>query len=120
MIGEGEKYCAALLFLAPGSDLAEVEEEILKGAQEANRALPEWSQAKRALLLTATLNADNNLLTPTLKVKRSKVMEHYDAQIAELFGRDVQEAKRGERGTKSANTTPGTGETGLTIEIEKR
>ena len=120
VIGEGEKYCAALLFLAPGSDPAEVEEEVLKGAQEANRALPEWSQAKRALLLTATLNADNNLLTPTLKVKRSKVMEHYDAQIAELFGHDVQEAKRAERSTKSANTTPGTGETGLTMEIEKR
>ena len=120
VVGEGEKYCAALLFLAPEKDPETLKDELIRAVQEANRTLPEWSQAKRAVLLTSTLSSENNLLTPTLKVKRNKVIEHYDAQISELFGHDVQEAKRGERGSKSANTTLGTGETGLTIEIEKR
>jgi len=86
VVGEGEKYCAALLFLTPGSDPEEVEDKVKRFAQEANRALPEWSQAKRALLLSDTLSVDNNFLTPTLKVKRKRVLERYRAHVSALFG----------------------------------
>ncbi len=85
-VGEGEKFCAVLIFLAPGTDPETVKDEVTRAVQEANRALPEWSQAKRALLLTDTLSIDNDFLTPTLKVKRQQVLEHYGAHVSALFG----------------------------------
>ena len=91
-VGEGEKFCAALLFLAPGSDPETVEAEVTRAVQEANRALPEWSQAKRVLLLTDTLSIDNGFLTPTLKVKRKQVLEHYGAHVSAVFGHSGAEA----------------------------
>ncbi len=91
VIGEGEKYCAALLFLAPGTNPDEAADGLKRTVKEANRALPEWSQAKRALLLTDTLSIDNNLLTPTLKVKRKPVLERYNTQIAALYGHSKAE-----------------------------
>ncbi len=92
VVGEGEKYCAALVFLASGREPEEAETELKHTLQEANRALPEWSQAKRALLLSNTLSIDNNLLTPTLKVKRKKVLERFEAQIAALYGRGAEDS----------------------------
>jgi long-chain acyl-CoA synthetase len=86
VVGEGEKHCAALLFLAPGSDPERVKDEVARSAREANRALPDWSQAKRALLLTDTLSIDNGLLTPTLKVKRQPVLERYAEAVSALYG----------------------------------
>ena len=102
VIGEGEKFCAALVFLALNSDPAEVKDEVIKSVQEANRALPEWSQAKRALLLSDTLSIDDDLLTPTLKVKRKKVLEHFEAQISSLFGHSApKDAKPGGRNSSA-------------------
>jgi long-chain acyl-CoA synthetase len=86
VVGEGEKYCAALLFLAPATDPEKVKDEVKRFAQEANRALPHWAQAKRVLLLSDTLSIDNDLLTPTLKVKRKQVLELYQARVSALFG----------------------------------
>ena len=120
VIGEGEKYSAALLFLAPGQDPETLKDELIRAVQEANQQLPEWSQAKRAVLLTGELSAENNLLTPTLKVKRKVVLKRYDAQITALFGHGALAAKQGERGTQSSSTTRGADENGFTIEIEKR
>ena len=111
VIGEGEKYCAALLFLAPGNDPESVAGEVKRAAQEANRALPEWSQAKRALLLSATLSIENELLTPTLKVKRKQVLERYDVQISALFGHDTKTSAK-----RSADETS----VGRTLEIQER
>ena len=101
IVGEGEKYCAALLFLVPEKDPQTVKDELIYAVQEANRALPEWSQAKRAVLLTGTLTPENNLLTPTLKVKRNKVLEHFEAQISSLFEHDTQ--RNVKHGTESGS-----------------
>lgn len=109
VVGEGEKYCAALLFLAPGRNPEELEDELLRVAQEANRALPEWSQAKRALLLSDTLSTENNLLTPTLKVKRKQVLERYRAQVAALF-----------EGSPEQNKARAEGSSGRILELETR
>ena len=94
IIGEGEKYCAALLFLAPGSDPESAEETLKRTVQEANRALPEWSQAKRALLLTDTLSTKDGTLTPKLSVRRKQVLERYQTQISALYRPDKKTTGR--------------------------
>ncbi len=94
IIGEGEKYCAALLFLAPGHDSEEAEAELKRAVQEANRALPEWSQAKRALLLTDTLSIAEGTLTPKLSVRRKQVLERYQTQISALYRPDKRSTGR--------------------------
>lgn len=93
VVGEGEKYTAALLFLHPdflhsGAKPGGLEEELKKHLREANREMPEWSQVKRALVLQEILSIGNDLLTPTLKVKRPKVLAKYQRSIAALFGHE--------------------------------
>lgn len=85
VVGEGEKFCAVLLFLGPGSEPESVKDELVTFIRSVNETLPPWSRAKHALLLSEPLSVENNLLTPTLKVKRKEVLEVYKARVAALF-----------------------------------
>lgn len=87
VVGEGEKYTAALLFLAPDTDPGATQEALRELVRAANRDLPAWSQIKRAALVRGTLSVDNGLLTPTLKVRRPQVLAKYEGVLEALFGR---------------------------------
>ena len=104
VVGEGEKYTGALLFLSQdqlrsfakrlelagemadwlGSDALQTHLKEVLG--RANRSLPHWSHIKRAALIAESLTLENGLLTPTLKVKRQEVVKRYEAQLDALFG----------------------------------
>ncbi|MEL6444527.1 MAG: long-chain fatty acid--CoA ligase [Bacteroidota bacterium] len=105
VLGSGYKYCTALIF--PGAEalpgwaernglggksmaefvehpkvLAKFEELVA----EANREVPEkWSQVKRFKLIPGTMTVENELLTPTMKVKRGKVHKAYEAEIDSMY-----------------------------------
>ncbi|MEO8331827.1 MAG: long-chain fatty acid--CoA ligase, partial [Gallionella sp.] len=49
------------------------------------RAFPGYAKVNRVLLLQEPWSIDNGLLTPTLKVKRAKVVEKFAAQIKDLY-----------------------------------
>ena len=49
------------------------------------QAFPGYAKVNRVLLLQEPWDVENGLLTPTLKIKRAKVFEKYEAQIAELY-----------------------------------
>ena len=100
VVGEGEKYCAALLFVNPealvslsgGDDVAALEQGAVQArfktlVTEANASLPHWSNVKRVALVLGEVSLENGLLTPKLSVKRSKVLETYKAYLAALYGR---------------------------------
>ncbi len=89
VVGEGQRFCAVAVFLPPGLEPAAATDEIKSAVQEANRALPHWSQAKRALLIADTPTTENDLLTPTLKLKRSRVHERYAQGLEALFAPDL-------------------------------
>ncbi len=85
VVGEGEKFCAVLLFLSSGSEPEGVRDDLTAFMGSVNETLPPWSRAKRALLLSEPLSVENNLLTPTLKVKRKEVLKAYKDGVATLF-----------------------------------
>ena len=100
IVGDGEKYCAALVFVNQealqnaarrwgdedaglGSEDARAHfKDLIKAA---NAEMPHWSQVKKVALLSENLTIDNGMLTPTLKVRRPKVLEAYKAYLESIY-----------------------------------
>lgn len=108
VVAEGEKYCAALLFVNKEllAALTEVEgraalehesvQTRLKAlVTEANRSLPHWSTVKKMVLVLGKISLENGLLTPKLSVKRNKVLEAYKAYSDALYGHDDKKLEAG-------------------------
>ncbi len=105
VIGSGHKFAAALIFPSEDSirSLAQSlgissaielpalcqNERILNEfrliVETANEGMPHWSTIKRFRLLPAELSVENDLLTPTLKVKRAEVRNKFGEAIEELY-----------------------------------
>ncbi|MFZ2541664.1 MAG: long-chain fatty acid--CoA ligase [Gallionella sp.] len=101
--GEARPYLVALVVLNPEAwlqfakeigvraDMPEsltdkrIQAEALKHISDNLGAFPGYARVHRVLLLQEPWSIENGLLTPTLKVKRAKVMEKYAAQIKELY-----------------------------------
>ena len=109
VLGEGEKYCAALLFINeealrgmfPGSSVQatkllsepKLHERIRTSLEGANHGLPGWSCVKRVILTVGEVSVDNELLTPTLKLRREPALQAYGDAIDALYrpGREQPE-----------------------------
>lgn len=110
VIGEGEKYCAALLFpsaetlrgwarkngVQGGEDIQDLlsREEVLVEYEtlvaEANRGMDHWSQVKRFTLMPELMSVENGLLTPKLSVKMRVVLDEYADVIQRMYAADVE------------------------------
>ncbi|PEN14027.1 AMP-dependent synthetase [Longibacter salinarum] len=116
VIGNGRKFCAALIFPTEdqvraqarqlGIDDSQPFEELLKEraivdvfqelVDDANEGMDHWSTVKRFALIPDELTVDSGLLTPTLKVKRPKIRDAYADEIDALY----EESPSPERETK--------------------
>lgn len=99
VIGEGEKFCAALLFVnreaLSGLVGGEVTAEALASEQviarfrdkvaAANAAMPHWSNIKRFALILAELTIEDGMLTPKLSVRRQNVLKAYNPYVEVLY-----------------------------------
>ncbi|MEN8180634.1 MAG: long-chain fatty acid--CoA ligase [Pseudomonadota bacterium] len=103
IVGEGKPYLGALVVLNAdlwsgladeyGLDSAQVsslqdaklQSEILQRIRVALRNFPGYAKVRRVALLLEPWSVDNGLLTPTLKVKRQKVIEHCRNEIESLY-----------------------------------
>ncbi len=103
VIGEGESFLAAILVLSPEEwpqlakrfDLAEDDEasldnqklhaHLLKGIKATLKDFPGYAKIRRLILTRETWSVDNGLLTPTLKVKRAKVLKMFGDRIKALY-----------------------------------
>jgi long-chain acyl-CoA synthetase len=101
LVGEGKPFLTVVTVLnadhwrklaaASGLDAVELprtktaEKVLLQRIAEQIREFPGYAQVRR---VTATLDGwtvDNNLLTPTMKLKRAKVMEKFNAEIDAMY-----------------------------------
>jgi long-chain acyl-CoA synthetase len=64
---------------------ARVEARILQLISAQMGEFPGYAQIRRALLLSEPWSIENGLLTPTLKVKRAKVVEKFFSEIKDLY-----------------------------------
>ena len=113
VMGVGRKYCTALIFpdqdalrlqaKAQGLDASLSIEALLRHPRvvamyqqlvdQANEGMDHWSTVKRFALIPDHLTIENGLLTPTLKVKRSKVRQTYATAFDALYEEDEQPRK---------------------------
>jgi len=99
VVGEGEKYCTALLFVAHAA-LTEatgrtVEPWVLARADvqgryrdlvaAANGDMPHWSTVKRFALVLDALTMESGHVTPKLSVKRETVLRAYAGVLEALY-----------------------------------
>ena len=72
--------------LAPAALQSEgAEQLVLTRIARQLRDFPGYAQVRRAALTLEPWSVENGLLTPTMKLRRLQVMEHYKMQIAKLY-----------------------------------
>ncbi len=106
VLGEGRSYLTALLVLS--ADLwgglareytldaerpesledPQLLKDMLKRVRVALSDFPGYAKIRRLTLTLEPWTIDNGLLTPTLKVKRAKVVEHYAEAIERMYSMD--------------------------------
>ncbi len=93
VLGEGKPYLSLLAVLNPEQfeklEMAindpHLEERILARVAEQIREFPGYAQIRRVYCSLDPWTIEQGLITPTLKLKRKRVLEHYQTQVAELY-----------------------------------
>jgi long-chain acyl-CoA synthetase len=67
------------------ADSPQAEEWVLKRIAAQIKEFPGYAQVRRAALLNEPWTVENGMLTPTLKLKRAKVLEKYRAELDSLY-----------------------------------
>ena len=103
VIGEGQPFLAALLVLNPdewkelaksyglnADDESSLRNEklmacLIRGIRGKLKDFPSYAKVRRVILTLEPWTIDNGLLTPTLKVKRARVLDRFSAEIERLY-----------------------------------
>lgn len=80
LVGEGRAYISLIAVTANSN-----EKELVKRANARLAHLPRYIRVRRVLTTKEPWTVDNGLLTPTLKVKRLKVLEAFKDRIEDLY-----------------------------------
>jgi len=83
VFGEQKNYIAALLVL--NSESKSSDEDIQRYIDEVNRDLTQPEKIKKFIFIDEPFSIENNLMTPTMKVRRHEVQKKYQNQIDQLF-----------------------------------
>ncbi len=62
-----------------------VEQRVLQHIAEQIREFPGYAKVRRVLLQTEPWSIENGMMTPTLKLKRARVVAHFAKQIDQLY-----------------------------------
>jgi long-chain acyl-CoA synthetase len=87
--GDGRSYCVALITINESEAANMCREEIQgfveQAVQRANSRVSSSEQIKRFTILDRDFSADHDEVTPTMKLKRSVVAEHFRSVIDKLY-----------------------------------
>ena len=83
VFGEQKNYIAALLVL--NSESKSSDEDIQRYIDEVNKDLTQPEKIKKFIFIDEPFSIENNLMTPTMKVRRHEVQKKYQSQIDQLF-----------------------------------
>lgn len=103
VVGEGHKFCAALVSLDPewvqswckandldidystAIKLPQIRGIVERDVEAANKTLDHWETVKRFEILPAEMTVDDGTATPTLKVRRSQAIDHFEYLIDRIY-----------------------------------
>ena len=83
VFGEQKNYIVALLVLS--SESKSSDEDIQRYIDEVNKDLTQPEKIKKFIFIDEPFSIENNLMTPTMKVRRHEVQKKYQNQIDQLF-----------------------------------
>ena len=83
VFGEQKNYIAALLVL--NSESKSSDEDIQRYIDKVNKDLTQPEKIKKFIFIDEPFSIENNLMTPTMKVRRHEVQKKYQNQIDQLF-----------------------------------
>ena len=78
-----KNYLVALV--VPSKDFSNEKEKINNVIEKINKKLTLLEKIKKILLIKENFSIENGLMTPTMKVKRKKVIEKYKNQLEILY-----------------------------------
>jgi long-chain acyl-CoA synthetase len=81
--GDGKNYLVALI--VPNKDFEGQKEKINEIVSEINKNLTLLEKIKKIYLINESFSIENGLLTPTMKVKRNKVIARYKNIIEDFY-----------------------------------
>ncbi|HEU4725741.1 MAG TPA: long-chain fatty acid--CoA ligase [Candidatus Eisenbacteria bacterium] len=81
LLGDGEKFVAALIAAADGASREQIAAEV----ERVNKSLAQFEQIRKFALIPNDLTVESGLMTPSLKLKRKAVIEHHRDIVARLF-----------------------------------
>ncbi len=81
--GDKKNYLVALI--VPNKDFLNEKEKINKVIEKINKKLTLLEKIKKIQLIDENFSIENGLMTPTMKVKRKKVIEKYKNQLEDLY-----------------------------------
>jgi long-chain acyl-CoA synthetase len=85
VVGDRRPYVAALITLAEGTTPDEARHEIEKLVENVNGELSRFEQIKRYTILPRDFSAEEDEVTPTLKLRRRVCQQHFAAEIEALY-----------------------------------
>ena len=103
LIGEGRSYLSVLVILNGDkwekvakqhkldpdllnhANREKIEEILLARITSQTREFPGYARIRRVAWLTEPWAVENEMLTPTLKLRRGKILEHYKTEVEELY-----------------------------------
>jgi long-chain acyl-CoA synthetase len=87
LVGDRLPYVTALFTLneAAAKETADKEGEVRRAVSRVNRQLAQFEQIRKFKILDTDFSVAAGELTPTMKVRRSKVLERYKELVAEMY-----------------------------------
>jgi long-chain acyl-CoA synthetase len=82
--GDNKQYLICLIVLSGEKDNTS-EEEIQKEIEKINKNLSKIEKIKKFLIIQDQFTIENGLMTPTLKLKRYKIINNYKTEIEKLY-----------------------------------
>lgn len=82
--GEGQAQCVALIFYNSGVTPEALEKPLRQQLKNLAKVLPDYALVKRVWLMPNILEVSNDLLTPTLKLRRPKMQEVFRQSLMHL------------------------------------
>jgi long-chain acyl-CoA synthetase len=89
VVGDRMPYVAALITVDPamvdGLEPAAVHAEVQKAVDEVNRERSRYEQIKRFTILPREFTLEQDEMTPTLKLRRKVILDHFSRELAALY-----------------------------------
>lgn len=86
IVGEGKPYIVALITVDPLAE-GNINDRVQTIIENLNKSRASFEQIKAFRIIKEDFSIENGFLTPTMKVKRKLVAEHYKALIDEMYSK---------------------------------